>query len=512
MVNVIEALRKGDTDFLDYHTSDGDIRTIFELIRKQNDYVDILKKTLPKLIQLVRGQIIFDNIYDIVELKEYSYYLVIKNRVSLDYLNSEQVKNMMNSSIWGPDFILHNLAVILDKDSYNKIIAIVESIIDNNELCTRFLNGFISKVDYTRRVTFVTSLINRRKGILEELSYDIDNLINQKECHGIQMVIEGAAEEEKPQVMPHDNLSTLLTSFINYDVTDENVIHLCDRIIEHYGRNDVGKELLKTKREQLRQYLISNFEPIFKSSNAAKMDMLNSLRGSLEPNIIREYQYLLSMFNMIDSPGFDCQQIFSNILNYDLYDYFKNVTRKYYDKSESKEFRYLQHGITSHVFRIGDYVIKLGNFRYSSKCPKHYRILNEEERRVVLDENKKPIFYIEIQKYVNQNLNKITDDMIYQLFVDLKNSGLELTDPCSLKYQPSNFALLDNCEESDFKRGPVSESFKENPLVLIDLDLVYRKNDKNKQYFRGQYDPSDYTMDQAISDYERAVGVSKKIK
>ena len=513
LVNVLEALRKGDTAFLDYdRRTDSDIRTTLGLIIKEPDGVEIFKKNMPKLIKQIRGQMLFDYIYDIVELKEYSYYLIAKGQVRLEELNSEQVSNMMRNTTWGELFILNNLKKILEKDSYKKIRAIVDNVINNDDSCKRFLNRFIYDVDSDKRILFVTSLINTNKDILARISFDIDKIILEKPNDNIQMVLPGVIEEKKPKILPHDNLITLLNSFINYKMPDDQIAHLCDKIMESYDKNDVASVLLKTNNATLYKYMVDNFEQLFESSTAAKMDMLTKLRGMLNPEVTNKYHVLLALFNMIDCTGFDCHQIFSNVINYNLYDYFKDTIKRYYDQSVSKELKYLDHGITSYVFRVGDYVIKVGNNRYCPVCPEHYRILKNVERKMVVNEKNQPIFYIEVQRYLEQKNQEITDDMIYELFVDLKDSGLELTDPCSLRYQHKNFALLENYEDANVDESKLSPAFKKNPLVVIDVDLIYKRNDRNKKYFQERYAPGDYTMDHAIRDYEETKAFTKKLK
>jgi hypothetical protein len=133
---------------------------------------------------------------------------------------------------------------------------------------------------------------------------------------------------------------------------------------------------------------------------------------------------------------------------------------------------------------------------------------------IIYDGNGNPILYIERQKYLNRDDSKITDKMIYQLFVDLRDSGDEITDPRALKYDYGNFALLDSYEDADvddpseLERLP--DYFKENPLVIIDVDLIYKQNDSDKCYFG--YSSDKYTMDYAIENYERGIANQKLLK
>ena len=128
------------------------------------------------------------------------------------------------------------------------------------------------------------------------------------------------------------------------------------------------------------------------------------------------------------------------------------------------------------VFKIGNKVLKFGWIRNNPNCEQHYRLLELERFEIVYDEEGNPILYIEIQRYLSQE--NITEDDIQAFYDDLSNSGYLYIDPRGKN--ASNFGVLDSSVAAKIiESQPVSDSFKEKALVLIDRDCVWKKDDPN---------------------------------
>lgn len=174
-------------------------------------------------------------------------------------------------------------------------------------------------------------------------------------------------------------------------------------------------------------------------------------------------------------------------------DLVKSLITKYLDLSKNKEFSFLGSGQTTTTFRVGDYSLKVSSYKYTKTCPRNFRIIKTIERIVLKDE-----LEIEIQKYIPAK--EISEDDIFELLLDLKNSGLEVTDPLILKFKNNNFGYLEDladCEVDDINTLPAH--FIERPLVIYDKDLIYLKKDKNKKYFSD----SCLNMDDLIDGYKK---------
>lgn len=508
LINVMGTLRRGNIDFLDMMECSNDKITTIKNIRKEKDCIEIFLKVLPQLMFKMHGKIIFDAIYDIPELRDYTYYLLQNEKVNVDEISADQLTIMLTNTGWGEGLILNNLDLILKRDAWEKIDAISKVVVNDETRCKNFLNKFIYEVSPENRILFITLIARSNKDMIKTNCFAIEKLVleNPNDYDTQQMVIPGTVEENKPKVLSHDNLMKLLNVWVNNNLSAEEAMYICDTILDTHDKNDLGKTLVSINHPQLKEYTLKNFERILNSSISTKMELLTKLRESLDSKVTDEYNKLIELFNMIDSKGFDCHQIFSNILNYNILGYLESLIEEYLDKSITRDITYLTHGTTTYVFRVGDYVLKIGNNRFCAECPEHFRIIRNVERKVVLDKKNNPAFFIEVQKYIDRSNTVITEEMIYQLFVDLKKSGIELTDPIALDYRNDNFALL-----SDYREANVSDSssydglpseFKENPLVVIDVDLIYTRTTDNKKYFQDKYFPSDKTMDEVIEHYE----------
>jgi hypothetical protein len=296
-----------------------------------------------------------------------------------------------------------------------------------------------------------------------------------------------------------------------YDV--EKIKYLCDKILNTYEKNNLVQILIKTDDQDLIDYTVKNFNRIFNSSIKFKMEMLMKLKKFLDDETIDKYRLIVDMCGAVNDKNNGCYKVFNNILNYNLCEKTNDTIALYYNKSIMKEIYYITNGATSYVYRVGDYVVKLSTRRFCSKVDRHFRII-KNKMEIIYDENGNPILYIEGQKYLNRDDSKITDEMIYQLLIDLRDSGDEMTDPYALKFKRSNFALLDSYKDADVddpsELEKLPDYFKENPLVIIDVDLIYKQNDPNKCYF--SYSTDTYTMDYAIENYERGIANQKLLK
>lgn len=127
------------------------------------------------------------------------------------------------------------------------------------------------------------------------------------------------------------------------------------------------------------------------------------------------------------------------------------------------------------VFKIGNKVLKIGWIRNNPQCENHYRVIKPLYFETIYDKNGNPVLYIEIQDYlytVGFGPNDINN-----LLVDIASDGLVYVDPRGADV--SNFGLL-NKDKAPSEN--VSDSFKKLPLVLIDRDCLWKKDDKNIVY------------------------------
>ena len=155
-------------------------------------------------------------------------------------------------------------------------------------------------------------------------------------------------------------------------------------------------------------------------------------------------------------------------------DYLKSILKQMLEEEKVDEFTSIGDKTWSNiVFKIGNKVLKLGWIRNNPDCDHHYRLIEPERFETIRDEEGNPIFYIEVQRYLPQD--GITEEDIQHFYDDLDNDGYLYIDPRGK--ETSNFGILDSSAASKvIESHPVSESFKNKSLVLVDRDCVWRKD------------------------------------
>ena len=145
--------------------------------------------------------------------------------------------------------------------------------------------------------------------------------------------------------------------------------------------------------------------------------------------------------------------------------------------STDKTHEFIESGSTANCYRIGDYVFKLSSTKWSYEdiiCPDLYLILRNLEEDFIRNDKGIVVAAIEIQKYLKRTARNIPIITLKLFRDELDRLGYYTTDslmngPCG-----DNCRLLDDYKESGELNPP--DWFKETPLVLVDRDRVYRKD------------------------------------
>lgn len=502
MINVVDFFHNGDINTIYKNLTITDFIESINKIKQEEDYISIYKKIIPKLINInFDFRILFNIIYNIEELHELTLCIINKNESVLKHLSSNQIKYLLDKTNWGKNIILDNIELILNRklEKNQKLDIIVQYYLNNNNI-DFILDKFIYKYNSNLRIDFINKILKydkekiiNNKNIMKTIIYEnpLNCIFKQESIINI---------EEKPKIISHDNLILLLKSYIDNNVPIENIYYLCDIILKRYPQNNISQILINNNKPEIKKYLIDHLETIFNTSIINKAKILDIFYKELPRSLIDKYKILIKMLKDVKSKTNEhlIYYKYNIIINYNLTNQIYNIINKYLNKSNNKSFKFLNKGTTNHVFQVGEYVLKISDYRYCKNCPKHFRIIKNEERIVINDNNQTPIFYIEVQKLLNQNKTKITKKLIYKLFKDLQKDGITTTDPLTLEYNPNNFAFLNNYKDAYIDNNnsyKLPDYFKENPLVLIDNDLIYYNHEMKNDF--------NINMESVINEYEQ---------
>lgn len=140
----------------------------------------------------------------------------------------------------------------------------------------------------------------------------------------------------------------------------------------------------------------------------------------------------------------------------------------------------LYYGTTATVFKVGNKVIKLGGYRYTSIIPNNPYIIKPLLRRHMSPDGSDIGLFIEVTERVEEVY--ATEEEMYRLYANLRDMGIEWAD---VKPQNVGRLLKDNVihwngtlnpsPETTMLDGELTgEPLKTGDLVILDSDLIYR--------------------------------------
>ena len=481
--NPIEYLEQGKVDFLFNRLGTLDTENLIKRVRNSSNKINIINGFLPKL-KKIAPHFCFSIIYDTDEFVEETFNLVKGiYGIKIGYFNlindEEKIKNILNNTTWGRKFVYRNLNNILreNKDNINPILDYIFSDFENN---MDFIKRLSIYKDMNIRYMFMKYLIEKHPDKIN-IVYD-----------DIMKYIDGYTYEENeqltflPDYMSKENISDLAVTSINRD--KQLWIKLKEYILINYKTNDLAYLLLK-KEKFIDEFKI-DADRLFESSATFKLMIMSFwYKKYVSQEVLNKTEQYLKYFKREGryTSDFHLVRIFEN----GLWDELVSYVDKYLEISKDKTCRYIGNGSTSYCFKIGDYVFKIVNSKWSYEdviCPNLYLIIKNLEEHYMRDKNGIVQIGIEVQKYLSRNDIEITDEHLRNFTHELNRLGYYVNDRLINGVCGDNVAILDSYMDADcYNPELLPDSFKEVPLVLIDRDRVYKLNNKRPKQIRERW-------------------------
>ncbi|MBR1377453.1 MAG: hypothetical protein IJ565_06565 [Bacilli bacterium] len=456
-MNALEELKKGNINFItNLLPSDKDV--LIELIRTDANKINIIDSFIGKLKD-IDPNFCFDIIYDMQEYEDISYEL-LKNKC-IDDISLSKIINMLYKTRYGIKFLNDNFDYFMNRE--DEIIESISVYLLSNYENNKDLVFRISRYyNLHTRYLFMRMLIKNFNSMYNQIYDDITKYLttNIDDKDGQMTLLIKMMDEEE--------VCNLAMEFARLkDMKRFN--KLKKYILKNYDTNSLGEVLRKQKID------VKNADDLFiKSKN--KLYIYENYAKKMSEELV------LSFENKI-GPIYNASNHKTGIniaYEYGLGDKLENYIDKYLSLSKTKETYYIGSGTTTECFRLGDYVIKLSDFKWSYEdviCPNLYLIAKNYEEDYVRDSSGKVLASIEVQKY----LEKIPDNI--PNYIELYKEELgKLGYYCNdLVHDPAtgsiddNLRLLDDYKDADTDDIELlPEWFKKNPLVLIDRDMVHK--------------------------------------
>lgn len=469
MCNMIKELTKGNIEFLSTYLSyPGNKNNLLQFIRNQPDKVSFIKIFLEQIMDLYPS-LCFEMIYDIDEFHLEINYLLEKYSELYSLIDQSKLFAILSHTKYGTDFVLRH-PEILDE---NKLKVVFFYIITNKENL-RLTEYFKNHQDLHIRYLFMNYLVENDYPFFKEIYPNILDYLTDipQSYEQISMF----KEKEIPKYMDVSDVSLLAAHIKKYHEID--YIKIRSFILKNYEKNKLAEFLYYNDKKELE----SNINLYYQTTNSFYLTLFKKYEEKINQELTFRLRYLMKLMEQTH-----CEKVLDSELLPVLYEW----TTKYLDLSKSKECKFIGGGSTANCYKIGDYVFKLVNFKWSYEdviCPNLYLILKNEEEQYIRNKEGIVTLGLEVQKYLSRSASFIPPEIFEKWNQSLKDLGYILNDTLVNGECGTNAFLLDSYLEADTTDvDSLPEWFKQNPLVLVDRDRVYKKDIKPYKQLNRRY-------------------------
>ena len=505
--NPLERLKKGNVDFV-YDLTLYDNDWLIDTVRKSSDRIEIINGFLSKLKENYPS-FCFNIIYDIPEFADYAYEMICKKDNIFKWITPEKFSNMLYNSPLGyrlleEDFEKFIYALREDEersecrtedDDLTDLVyleKVIEYAFDSND--TKLLYRLSRYEDLHIRSLFMEYLIKNHPDKIDEIYNDITKYMTSVTYEPLEQLT------YLPIPMKQEKISKIAVQLLT-NGRKEDYETLKDFILREYKYNNLASELLTPPRKEHPTISFTSVvdteklaiqeaafkkdaDKLFTSSKNYRFHILFDHSAEVRKELLDEFSYRMRYFiNEKETSKYSTEKwALRTIDNSGLDDLLEEWIEKYMDLSQSKEYGFIGRGTTCDCYRIGDYVIKLIKRKYCYEdviCPDLYLIVKNYEEIYVRARDGFVTGGLEVQKYLTRSVKDIDPKYFGYFDKALDRLGYRRCDTLTGGECGENVMLLDSYRDADCPNPEkVPVWFRKYPIVLIDRDLVYPKDQK----------------------------------
>ncbi len=482
----LEYLKEGKVDFV-YKCTQYDYNHLIELVRKAPNRIEIINGFLPKLKEDLPS-FCFSVIYDIPEFIDDAYSLFNIKNVTPNMLN-----NLLNNSPLGLKILYENFDYFLSSTSDEKYLEEIfkYAFNSNNKVLLHRLSRYS---DLHTRYLFMDYLIRNHKEQIDIIYDDITKYTTSITYEPYEQL------SFSPQLMNPEDISKLAVLLLTHN-REKDYEKLKNNILKDYKYNYIASQLLKEEWifdsetyaslkdlniEKKENTFNKDSDSLFITSADYRYTLYLKHKAKISKELLDEFANRIRYYLEEDKDS-----ELESIYHCGLGQLLEEWTEKYMELSRSKEYGYIGGGTTCDCYRIGDYVIKLVKTKWSYEdiiCPNNYLIIKNYEEKYI--RNKKGIVNggLEVQKYLTRKADNIDPKYFGYFDLELDRLGYRRTDTLTHGVCGENTMLLDTYRDADCRNPErVPAWFKKCPLVLVDRDRIYKKDNLYIKQLRERY-------------------------
>ena len=490
--NTLEYLEAGKVDFV-YRLSMYDNTSLINSIRESERRDNIIDGFLPLLLKRL-PYFCFNVIYDNPKYEHEAQY-ALNRCYKFDKLPKEIFIKILYETTYGIKYFKKHYDEAL-KLYYNDLDFLIEYIFNNYEVFKNKLKELALSKDMHIRFKFMSHLIQHKPELFKHYYKDLTKYLidyNYKKNEQLTFL---------PTLMSSKDISELAFNIFESPLKEELYPQIKKFIALNYDENELAYYLTRKKEQLIEQKgeskvyrLVPNNTGVNEFNNSPDwyfstlskniLWVYRNYSQNISKELLEKYQRLLNYFYTKNG---DIHRNYEKIDYYGLSKVLEEYVTKYLDLSKSDEHYYIEDGSTASVFRIGDYVFKLDHSKWSFEdviCPDLYIILPNLEEIFIRDDKGIVEAGIEVQKYLSRDAKDVPWDIWDKFKKELAKLGYYSTDtfmngPCG-----DNCRLLDSYKDSGNSKPP--KWFKKYPIVIVDRDRIYRKENIYPKQLRSHY-------------------------
>lgn len=484
--NTLEYLEQGKVEFL-YRQTPYDREQLIHEVRKATNKNDIIKGFLPKVMDS-DPSFCFAIIYDNDSFAEQTKELLAKGHT----LTDKMLINLLKNTSWGKDYFythIEEFESTIKEKTYPEIFAII---LASYKECERFIEHYKSQPNTHIRFLFMKYLLKNHEELFGVIYPNVMLYLTSVTYRQNEQLT------FLPDYMDNEDICDLALLIFKSRYRYRYFGPLKEFILKYYPENDLAKVLIRpllTEGPGTAYHFEKNVEGIDEFSKDANTLFLTSATEKF--NIIQNYPNLISKEILEHYLAYykrfrtDEDHVLSLVNVHRLGEVLLQFIDKYLALSKNPTWRYLESGSTGTVYQMGDYVLKLFRTKWSYEdviCPDLYLIIKNLEEIYIRNPNGVVECGIEVQPYLAKGAEWVTKRTLANFEAELARLGYRSTDafvngPCG-----DNCRILDSYQDANCK-DPESlpNWFKKTPLVLVDRDRIYPKDQRFIRQLSGGY-------------------------
>lgn len=462
--SIIEVLKLGQTEYIDKFRTSADIKSAIKWIRLSPYKEDIAKACQNDFDR--HPYFWLEIIYD---LDSYFFLaLEMRKKYRLPF-TKENYENILYNSKYGENYIYENFDNVISFDE-SFVNILLQYVIERSKNKNFWLDFLTKNINLHIRALTMLKIINDYPKYLKLYGNDLTiYFTNNIGNVGSQISLYLEKMDSKD------------VSLIAYNLFLKGHIELFNQVkdflFKNYEKNYLAYNLCEgcwtPIKNDIRVEIFGDLERYFLTDSRLQFSIYKNYRDKLRNDIIDDFRKRLRILDLVENRVLDK---FQTIYFYELGRKLELYIEKYLDLSQNKKVGKVGEGTTCYALRLGDFVLKLINTKWSYEeclCPDLFLIVKNLEQDYVRSEKGIVLCGLEVQPYLTRSVRDFDLKYLDYFKETLNDLGFFINDSLISEFG-DNVRVLNSYKDADTDDcESLPEWFKEVPVVLVDRDRVY---------------------------------------